>query len=517
MGWYDELSSEDQTLARGTPAGLAVVHTAPYPPSSRWYLFDYIRHIVEALQPILDNGGKAMVSLPPRHGKSMLCSVYIPAWFLMMNPAKNVILTSYSAELSADFSSRARGVVNDLGHLFGVRVNPNQNKRDHWQVQTIGADGEWRNPPAGGEVYSTGVDGALPGRGAHLIILDDVVRGHKDTSSPMMEKAYNWYRSVLETRQEPGCAMVLVMTRWAMADIAGRLIEDEPDQWTQVVLPALAKDDDPIRRQPGQALCPSRFTAEWLEAKRDSSDEGGLIFSALYQQEPMPIDGAIFKTDRILRWEGRGDLIIVGNNTFPIANLLLWFATIDPALKEKEYNDPTGFLVWAITPFGDLVMIADHTARMAGSTDLIPKMQEVAAEHRGIQFYIEDQAHGTEIIRACEREKLPVLPLKADRDKVVRAIGAQPAFAAGKVFLPARGSDAVVREMLEFPGSRHDDRVDCVAYAVQVWRDRVKQLHGGRWPLEKRSEALAEPQNVHPADRPEPASLDRDRGGRWRP
>ena len=516
MGWYDDLTPHDQSLARTSAAGLAVVHTQPFAHDSgqRWILFDYMDHISEVVQPTLVNGGKSMVFMPPRHGKSLYSSVYCAAWFIMVHGTRNVILTSYSGDLCAGFSKKARAVVKDLGHLFGCRVHPDKHAGDNWGIQLADADGTWRD---GGELFASGVDGPLPGRGGHLIVMDDVVRGHRDTTTTLMNKAYGWYRAVLETRAEPGATMLLVMTRWAMADLAGRLLEDEPEDWDVTVLPALAKEGDPLGRKPGEALCPSRYNATWLEKKRDSSDEGGLIFSALYQQEPMPDEGLIFKAEDLRRWVGTEDAITYGNTTTPLAKLCLWFATIDPALKDKELNDPTGFLVWAITPTGELLLMEDHTARMKGSTDLIPLMWQTLGDHPQLQFFVEDQAHGTEIMRACERERLPVLPLKADRDKVVRWIGAQPAFAAGKVFLPARGAEAVVREMLENPGARHDDRLDCVAYAVQVWRDRVRQLGAGMWGRYKeKPQDMGEQHDTHPEMRTERKG-DKDRAGRWKP
>ena len=459
------------------PAGLAVTHTSPFAEDSgqRWLLFKYLRHVIRRFMPKLMSGGKAMWFCPPRHGKSLLGSVYVPSWFLLTNPTKNVILCSYGESLAASFSARARTVVRDLGSIFGVRLNPKEKSATHWSVQYVDDDGGWRD---GGSCYAAGVDGALPGRGGNLIVMDDVVRGHKDLTQALMERAHSWYRSVLETRREPNACVLLIMTRWAQADLAGRLLEDEPDEWDVISLPALAKEDDPLGRKLGEALCPTRFPAEELRRKRDSSEEGGLLFAALYQQEPMPEDGAVFKAENIGRWEGVGKRMVrYGNQTISMHSLRLRFATIDPALKGGERNDPTGFLVWALSPDGALILLEDHTARMQGSDDLLPLMRRLREEHHGIQFYVESVAHGTEIMRACERERLPVLPLKADRDKVTRAIGAQPAFAAGKVYLPAKGADALVRELLEFPGGRHDDRVDCVAYAVQVWRDRSRHRH----------------------------------------
>lgn len=478
MGWYDDLEAADQALARMNPAGLAVIHTQPFAEDSgkRWVLFPYLRHITEVHTPLLLDGGKGMLFMPPRHGKSLYSSVYTPAWYVMQWQTRNVIITSYGEDLAAGFSVQARKVVEDLGHLFGVRVHPKVKSAKHWQVQYVDAKGTWHD---GGNVYAAGVDGALPGRGGHLIVMDDVVRGHRDTTPAMMEKAYRWYRGVLETRREPGGTVLLVMTRWAQADLAGRLLEDEGEQWHVTTLPALAKDDDVLGREPGTALCPQRFSSEELRAKRDSSDEGGILFAALYQQEPMPEDGAVFKPEHMHRWAGVGrGMVQYANNVVPMHSLRLRFATVDPALKGGERNDPTGFLVWTITPDGHLVLLEDRTRRMNGTDDLLPAMKDAQRSHPGIVFYVEDNAHGTEVIRACIREGIQVLPVTADRDKVTRAISAQPAFSAGKVHLPALGVDALVRELLEFPGGRHDDRVDCVSHATTVWRDRTRHLHG---------------------------------------
>jgi predicted phage terminase large subunit-like protein len=516
VGWYDDLSVDDQTLARCTPEGLAHVHTKPYPEDSgqRWKLFPYLRLIAKRIYPLLIHGGKAMIFMPPRHGKSLFSSVYLPAWFVMFFQTKNVIQTSYSGDLAQGFSKKAKSVVNDLGHLFGVRVSPDKHSADNWQVQIAQQDGSWHD---GGEVFAAGADGPLPGRGGHLIVMDDVVRGHRDTTPTMMQKAYGWYQSVLSTREEPGCVQLLVMTRWAQADLAGRLLEDDPEGWQTISLPALAKEDDLLGRKEGEPLCPERYSREWLEKRRDSSDEGGLIFSSLYQQEPMPEGGAIFRSEHLHRWESVGKAVRFGNTTIPWTGLTMWFATIDPALKEKEINDPTGFLVFALAPRAELLCIEDHTARMPGSDGLIPLMRRVQEDHPKIIFYVEEKAHGTEIIRACQRVNLPVKELEADTDKVTRWIGAQPAFAAGKVFLPAHGANPLIRELLEVPGSKHDDRADCMAYGVRVWRDLVKQLHGVPPFAHERQQAKAPTADMHPSERPSQRDSGRDKAGHWRP
>lgn len=482
MGWYDDLPDEKQTLARLNPAGLAVVHTEPFAPETgkQFRVFRYIRKIVEHVQPLLAEGGKGMVSMPPRHGKSWLLSVYTPAWYLLCHPTRHVLLTGYAEDLSAGFSAKARDVVDDLGHLFGVRVNPKRKAASDWSVQYLDDGGEWCD---GGGCIAAGVSGAIPGKGANLIVMDDVVKGgHADTSQHQMQKAYDVYRSVIETRQEPTAdgpaTLLLVMTRWATADIAGRLLEDEGDEWRQLVLPAIAKANDPAGREEGEALCPSRFPLPWLEAKRDSSTEGGLIFQALYQQEPIPFGGAVFRRDHFPRWSwiADGRAIELDGGAHAVDRLTLHFATVDPALRSREANDSTGLMVWAITLDGSLVLLEDRTKRMRGTTDLLPECKRLETRYPGLTFHVEDVAHGTEVIRAMEREGLRVVPLKADRDKLTRALGCVPALDAGRVFFPTEGMDVLVNECLAFPGAAHDDRVDCIAYAVQVFLERVRHI-----------------------------------------
>ena len=518
MGWYDNLPSIDRTLALMSPAGLAVIHTQPFA-TGNWVCYDYMRHIEEQLMPVFMEGGKAMVSMPPRHGKSTYCSTYVAAWFVMTHRTLNVILTGYAGDLPQGFSKKAREVVRQMGHLFGCRINPNQNRGDHWQIEYLNDDGEWI---PGGNVYATGIDGALPGRGASLIVMDDVVRGHTDTGGVSLGKIYELYRGVIETRLEPIApgvpgAMLLVMTRWAAADIAGRLKEDEGDQWKQVVLPALAEKDDVLGREEGEALCPERYSREWLEQKRDSSNEGGILFSALYQQDPIPEDGAVFIRNDIGEWERHGDILTFGSSTCNWDELTHHFVTIDPALKAKQANDETGFIHWALTPCAKLLLLDDETKRMRGSTDLIPLMKRFHVERKSIRFYVESAAHGTEIIRACERKMLPVYELIADRDKLTRAIGAQPAFAAGKVFFPKRGAEKVIRQMLEFPTGLHDDRVDCVAYAVPVYHELVSRMFA--LDQAKLREGLMDESESKITDYDDDADWseddDKDAAGRW--
>lgn len=488
-GWYDELSVADQTQALATPAGLACIHTRPFPKGSggRWELYNYFRLITQTFMPTLVGGGRQMLFMPPRHGKSLFTSVYTAAWFLGFHRTQNVILTSYSADIAKGFSGKARTVIEDLGHLFGVRLHPKQRNTAHWQIQYVDDSGEWRD---GGNCYAAGVGGGLPGRGAGLIVMDDVVRGQKDVTPDLMQKAYEWWIGILSTREEPidherpefGGAIILVMTRWADADIAGRLLEDEgradeDGDWTVTSLPALAKEDDPLEREEGEALCPQRYPREKLEKRRDSSDEGGILFQALFQQEPLPDEGVVWKAHHLHRWESIGGLITFANERLSEQDLKLHFVTIDPNLKKDELNDPTGFLIWAIAPRGELLCLEDHTERMDGSDDLIPLMHATRERFPGIPFYVESKAHGTEIMRACRRVGLDTVELIADLDKVTRALGSQPAFAAGMVFIPQNAVE-LAKELLVFPGGKHDDRADCVAYGVQVWRDRIRKLMG---------------------------------------
>lgn len=241
---------------------------------------------------------RLMVFMPPRTGKTELLIRFV-AWTLGRHPDWPLLYTSYGADLAWEKSGEARAVVEgeEFGEVFGARRSA--------MTQAVEIDPasravqRWKIKQRRGGVVAQGVGGPITGKGGRVIIIDDPVKNREEAESPTMrEKAWGWYTSTLRTRLEPGGAIVLVMTRWHMDDLAGRLLslaeqDHQADQWRVVKLPAIALPGDAMGRAPGEALDPARFDEAALATTKASI--GSRDWSALYQQEPLPAEGGMFK------------------------------------------------------------------------------------------------------------------------------------------------------------------------------------------------------------------------------
>jgi hypothetical protein len=180
-------------------------------------------------------GGRLIVTIPPRHGKSEMISKYFPGWWLGMFPDDRVILTSYEAEFAATWGKKAQETFRDYAPgTFGLHVDPNTSAASRWNVQG-------RN----GGMDTAGVGGPLTGKGAHCLIIDDPVKNAEEAASELRRNnAWEWFQSTAYTRIEPGGACVILMTRWHEDDLAGRVIahaQEFGEPWEVIRIPALSE------------------------------------------------------------------------------------------------------------------------------------------------------------------------------------------------------------------------------------------------------------------------------------
>lgn len=220
-----------------------------------------------------------MLFVPPRHGKSELTTVRYPAWRLERKPTTRVIVGCYNSTLAEKFSRKARRICNERMALSRDRV----------------AVSDWETE-AGGGLRAVGVGSGVTGQGGDLIIVDDPIKSREEANSQAYrERVWTWWTDDLYTRLEPDAAIVLILTRWHMDDLAGRILasEDAPN-WTVVSLPAFAEANDPLGRSEGEALCPERFDERDLAEIKAVQ---GSSFEALYQQRPSALEGSIFKRE----------------------------------------------------------------------------------------------------------------------------------------------------------------------------------------------------------------------------
>jgi len=246
---------------------------------------DHVWKIDKAITDTLsgvDGVRRLMISVPPRHGKSELCSKYLPAWFLGGHPNSRVILTSYEASFAASWGRKARNLLEEHGSVFDQSVAASPSAADQWDLK--GFDGG---------MMTAGAGGAITGKGCSLAIIDDPHKNAEEAASQTMrDKIWDWYQSTLYTRLEPNGAIIVIQTRWHENDLCGRLLEEEKnggDQWRKLVLPAIDNK--------GEALWPSRYSLEQLMKIKRSV--GAYHWEALYQQNPTPREGNFFKVNNL--------------------------------------------------------------------------------------------------------------------------------------------------------------------------------------------------------------------------
>lgn len=242
-----------------------------------WRHLDHVRdHLADVT---LGACRRLILSMPPQHGKSEGLTVRYPVWRLCRNHRLRVAVGAYNQTHANRFSRKSRKLARDLLPLSAERKAAN----------------EWETA-AGGTFVAVGVGAGITGLPVDLLAIDDPVKNREEADSPAhQERVWEWYMDDLTTRLQHGAPVILVMTRWHAADLAGKILasEDGPN-WRYVRLPAIAEDGDPLGRAPGEPLCPELHPLADLEEKRRVMGEG---FTGLYQQLPVPRGGLFFRRD----------------------------------------------------------------------------------------------------------------------------------------------------------------------------------------------------------------------------
>lgn len=394
--------------------------------------------------------------MPPRHGKSELISKYFPAFYLSAFPKRQVALVSYEADFASQWGRKAREVMEQWGHIFGLQVRDDSSAASRWEIAKHG-----------GGMVTTGIGGPLTGRGAHMLIIDDPVKNAEEAQSKKIRKRnWDWWQSTGHTRLEPGGVAILVMTRWDAADLAGRIMDHERDRWDILELPAFANEKDALGRLPAEALWPERFPADVLEATRSSI--GSYWFSAEYQQSPAPREGGRFKREWFQMVAGSPDAGDV---------VRYWDFASTP---EGDNPDPD-WTVGAKVRLHDDMFWAEDIVRFRGSAYEVEVAVKKTAERDGRETHIvieeEPGSSGKSVISNYSRmlRDYVVKPDKVTGSKELRADLTAAKLEAGTLVLQrASWNEELIDEHVQFNHGAHDDQVDALSGAVQYLADRKR-------------------------------------------
>lgn len=384
---------------------------------------------------------RLMIFMPPRHGKSMLASEFFPAWYLGRNPEHYVIASTYAQELADDFGRKVKGQIEDPAYsaIFpGVKLAEDSQsvKRFHLEGGTeIGTAQR-------GAYYAVGVGGALTGRGAHLMLIDDPVKNREEADSETIRKRIkDWFTSTAYTRLMPGGRIVVIQTRWHEDDLSGWLLKEHGHEgWDVLDLPALDGD---------KPLWPEQYDKEAL--LRIKQAVGPRDWSALYQQRPSPDEGTYFQKAWFKHWADRPKELAI-------------YGTSDYAVTDKG-GDYTVHRIWGVAPGGDLYRLGGWRGQTSSDVwierqiDLMGQFKPFAwfGEAGVIQKAIEPML----IRRMRERKAFCRMEwLSSIHDKPTRARGFQARAAMGAVYFE---QGAEIDEFLRFPAGANDDDVDCAS------------------------------------------------------
>lgn len=437
------------------------------------------------------------VSLPPGFGKSEYLSFGVSSWWIGTRPRDRVIISSYGKSLPEGFSERARDTLATLGpETFGVGANKREAK-SLWRP---------RDPETGaaypGSFRAVGRKGAVTGKRFELGIVDDLIKDAEEAASEAIRKlAWEFFDAVFMTRIMPWSCVVKIGTRWHPDDPIGRLEKKQKRgevdlPWDFLNLPALAFEDDPLGRKPGESLWPEMWSTERLEGVKHGKDSK--TWASLFQGRPVPEGGALFKAtwERLYKREGR--YLVSGELRVPLERLKV-FSVADLAGSKRNRSDFTVVTTWGIDHKTKTLWLLDLVRERIEAPQIIETFREIQREWKPLSFYVEDtgpqlnlihalriaeqsgeeydpsQVESDVVMRRALDAGIPVRKIKAVADKVARSAQAQVVMSNGRMIFPedAEWLAVMLEELYDFPEVKHDDQVDTISYAARIFLETL--------------------------------------------
>lgn len=400
-----------------------------------------------------------ILTTAPRHGKTEIVSKRLPAWFLGRHPNWFVASGTYSDEFAMDFGAEVRRIMTSPQYR---QVFP------HVTLTRGGAAKDRLQTTQGGMGFFVGVGGAMTGRGAHLLVIDDIFKDYEQArSKAYRDRAWDWFTKVAMTRRMGPKLVIITMTRWHPDDIVGRLTDPENEYYNRklaekikiINLPAIADEDDPLGRAPGEALWPERFDLDFLDEQRQLDPLG---FEALYQQRPSVADGILFRREHVQYYDpgqiNERDLRI--------------YCASDHAVTTNQRSDSTVLLRVGVDRQNHIYVL-DCWWQKAQTDAVVEAMITMARQEPKPLVWWAEKGHISKSIGPFLRKRMAetqtyfnLVEVTPAADKQQRAQAISARMAMGFVHFP-KGKpwvEKAINELLAFPNGLHDDWVDAFAY-----------------------------------------------------
>lgn len=411
-----------------------------------------------------------IVMFPPRHGKTLTISENLPAFVVGRRPDTHIILTSYGATQAELPSRKARDYVKSAP--FRAIFPDTFPKEDLQKAEEWGVYG--KHGEVGGMV-AVGLGGSIVGKGAHLLIVDDPLKGRAEAENKTLrDLAWNSYTNDFLSRFNDAtrAAQIVTAQRYHSDDLIGRIL-NSPDakRWAVLRLPALAEENDPLGRKVDESLWPERFPAEYLMHMRDNDP---YMFASQYQQRPIP------------RGDAQFDLHDIGIVDEPPPNLVQVVRFWDLAITTKKRSDFTVGLKLGIDQ-SENIFVLDVWRGKVNAPDMLDLIVRVARQD------------GMHVHQVLEGEKIGItqldylisdprlrgytikrVPVQGDKLARLSGIAARSKYGKLKIVL-ARWNKEFLDELVMFPSAPHDDQVDALSGAYIYMTDGQLQFNVQRF------------------------------------
>tara|TARA_S200002703_G_scaffold156795_1_gene163194 strand:+ start:2897 stop:4360 length:1464 start_codon:yes stop_codon:yes gene_type:complete len=415
---------------------------------------------------------RLIINMPPRHTKSEFASYLLPAWMIGRRPNLKIIQSTHTTELAVRFGRKAKTLMDseEYKEVFNTRLREDSQAAGKWETSQ------------GGEYFAAGVGGAITGRGADLLIIDDPHSEQDALNAQALERAYEWYTSGPRQRLQPGGVIVLVMTRWNTKDLTGMLLKSQKelksDQWDLIEFPAIMPSNEP--------LWPEFWKKEELEGVKASLSIGK--WNAQWMQNPTSEEGSIIKREWWNVWDK--DYIP------PLQHVI---QSYDTAFMKKETADYSAITTWGVfKPNEDTaphLILLDALKERLEFPELRRKALEQYQYWKPESVIIESKASGLPLTYELRKMGIPVInftPSKGN-DKHARVNAVAPLFESGMIWAPEQKfAEEVIEECAAFPYGDNDDLVDSMTQAVMRFRqggfvDHPEDYEDEELPQQERS------------------------------
>ena len=419
-----------------------------------WHLRAICEHLEACFRGEIRN---LVINMPPRHCKSLLCSVFFPVWTWINDPSKRWLCSSYSYGLATRDSIRSRRIIQS--EWFQMRFPESCLRADQKSM------GRYENL-AGGTRISTSVLGAATGEGGDFILVDDPHKVLDATSENARTGVINWWNQTMSTRgNDPKTVVrIVVGQRVHFGDLCGAI--EEQGTYEHLILPAEYEGDASVtslgwkdpRTEPGELLWEDRFGREDIDQLKTML--GSYAASAQLQQTPVPQEGGMIKESWLQRY----------------ADLPMSYDRLIQSWDTAFKGVPGSFVcgqVWGVV--GNTFYLVDQERGRWSFSETIHAIERLTARHPDTdEILIEDAANGPAIMDTLKNSLHGIVGIRAEGSKSARLSAVSPLFEAGQVWIPEESPwvQDFIGEILQFPFGRNDDQVDACSQALRRLKKR---------------------------------------------